>query len=422
MTHTIEGTFNPAFHFLGLIQKAMADGVTRHCVLPGSPEIYLVPSEQAYYTVHSEIETLQALCRAAPFDLSVELTPDWRPASAHDVQAGRMWIRRRNASAEPEMAARPLSELLWYATLCASEGQLLHGCRADTPVRLKRCPDFSQLFHRPHDPMLAAFMFGESAPLTAVAEETRVPLPQVFDFYNACAILGLIDRGNVFDAQEYFLGLLEKTLADRQMRRCVLPGHSPLFLVPAEGKYYTEVDAAGIDKYCAALMPELEVSLVDSLGGDEEEEVVQIGRMRVKRKKEGTQPKLPARPLSELQFRAASYPSQGRLLAGYDINTPIRLKRWPDAALVGAERHFFALAAFMSTNAASLPDIAEATRLPLARVIDFHNGCAAIGLLEHQQVKSITTRKVDSDEREMYRKISNALNGLKAGHHVEHVS
>jgi len=389
MTQALEGNFNPSFHFLGLIQKAIADGVTRHCVHPACPEVYLVPSEQTYYTPHADIEVLKALCLAAPFDLNVELLPNWHPNTDHDVQAGRVLIHRKNPAAGPELLARPLTELLWYAALCASGGKLLQGNYPDTLVRLKSSPDFSTLFHREHEPVLAAFMLKESAALTTVSEATGIPLAQVFDFFNACALLDLIviEAGNLFDPANYLLGLLEKTDADRQMRRCVLTGQAPLILAPADGKYYTEADHAGVAKLCGALLSEMDVSLVDSSSGEEER--VQVGRTWITRKKPVVLPKGPGRPLSELSFRAAFYASKGRLLSGYDLNEPVILKSWPDktllkdAASIKEERYFFQLAAFMSAKAATIPDIAEATHLSLEQVIDFHNACALAGLLAH---------------------------------------
>ncbi|MDD2723813.1 MAG: hypothetical protein PHH59_07295 [Methylovulum sp.] len=389
MPQAIEGTFNPAFHFLGLIQKAMSDGITRHCVHAGSPEVYLVPAEQIYYTAHPDIKALEALCLAAPFDFSVELAPDWRPDKDQEVRAARMVIHRKVPAEGTEMLGRPLQELLWYAALCGSGGQLLQGCYADTQVSLTSCPDFSHLVHREFDPVLAASLLEKSAALTTVSETTGIPLAQVFEFYNACAALGLImvEPENVFDPANYLLGLLQKADADRQIRRCELTGHAAIYLVPDEGRYYTEADPAELAKLCAAQLSELEVSIVDNNSG--EEEIVQVGRTRIRRKKEPSLPKLPGHPLSELMFHAALYASQGRLLSGYNLNEAVRLKSWPDKALlkeaasIKEERYFFPLAAFMSTKAACLTDIAEATQLPLERVIDFHNACAVADLLEH---------------------------------------
>jgi hypothetical protein len=421
MTQAVEGQFNPSFHFAGLIQKAIADGAARRCFLPGSPEVYIVPAENIYYTASPGIEALDPLCAAAPFDLTVEVLPDWRRGDGNEmVQVGRAWIRKQTPGAPSHLSPRPLSELLWYATLCASRGQLLQGCHADDPVRLKRWPDFSTLHHRESYLVLAAFMAGETADLVEVAENTGVPLPQVFDFHNACAVLGLIERGNVFEPREYLLGLIQRSIADRQMRRCVLPGHAPLFIAPDEGKYHTAADGASLAALCSAMLIDLEVEAVSGLGTEgEEEEVVQIGRMWVRRRKEAAAPRIPARPLSELLFMAALGASRGRILAGSRAADPVRLNRWPDAFCLEQDRRFFPLAAFMTANAAALPTIAKQTGIPLAGVIDFHNACAATGLIEHSERENITARQLADGEREIYRKISRALDGRKAGLRVE---
>lgn len=389
MTQTLEGDFNPTFHFLGLVQKAIADGVTRHCVHPGCPDVYIVPAEYAFYMASQDIQDLQALCLAAPFDVNVKPMPDWHPDTSgdHDVQAGRTLIHRKALTATPGLIAKPLSELLWYATLCASEGKLLHGCRPDTPVRLMSSPDFSRLFHREHEPILAAFMLESSVDLFTVAAETGISLFKVFEFYNACEIIGLIEQDNAFNPANYLPGLLEKAKADRLARRCALAGGAPLVIVPAEGKYYTELDAAGVARLCATPLPELDVGLIDN--GGAAEEVVQIGRSWVRRKKETPLPKGQGRPLSDLLFRAALYASQGRLLHGHLLDSPVRLNANPDKALlresatIPEERHIFPLTAFMTANKAmTLHEIAKATQQPLEKVINFHNACAITGLLE----------------------------------------
>lgn len=388
MNQTLEGHFNPAFHFLGLIQKAIADGVTRHCIHPACPEVYLAPAEHAYYAATPDIEALRALCLAEPFDLAVESTPDWRPGGDQDIKAGRMVIHRKNPASHPAPPSRPLDELLWYAALCASGGRMLEGYHAETPVRLTACPDFSRLYHEDHHALLAAALLEGGVPLTAVAETCGVPLAQVIDFHNACALLGLItvEQRDVFEPEKYLLGLIQKAEVDRKMWRCELPGQGFLILAPADGKYYSEADPTVIGKLCSARLSDMALSVVES-GGDEEE-IVQIGRARVRRKKPAALPPLPAHPLSELRFRAALYASQGRILSGYNVNAAVQLKSWPDkkllieSASIKAERYFFPLAACMTAKADSLPAIAEATKLPLAQVIDFHNACALAGLLE----------------------------------------
>ncbi|GAB6139716.1 hypothetical protein JCM14076_04450 [Methylosoma difficile] len=388
MTETAESQFNPAFHFLGLIQKAMADGVTRYCKHPACPEVYLVPTENAFYSPETNIESLQALCLAAPFDLSVELLPNWQPDQEVDVQAGRLHITRKPKPSATNLIKYPLEELVWYSTLCASKGRLLVNSRIDIAVGLNTYPDFSSLFHKEHEPMLAAMLLEDALPLPALANLSGVPLAEVIDFHNACAILGYVvtDSGNAFNPANHLLGLLDQANTDLQIRCCKLPGQQPLYIVPTEGKYLTEADATALGKLCAASLSALEVSIVDT--SSTEEEVVQIGRTRVRRKKQASLPNLPSHPLSELRFRAALYASQGRLLPGYASDKPVRLKAWPDKALlkdassIKEERYIFQLAALMTAKAASLQDIAQTTNLPLAQVINFHNACAVMGLVD----------------------------------------
>ncbi|MDO9107153.1 MAG: hypothetical protein Q7U57_19600 [Methylovulum sp.] len=390
MTQALEGHFNPAVHFLGLLQKTIADGITRHCVHPGCPDVYLVPAEHAYYSAHPDIEALHALCLAAPFDLDVESVPDWHPNSDQDLRAGRMLIHRKQPSTNTELLKRPLDELLWYATLCASNGQLLQGHYAETTVRLLSCPDFSRLYHKAQHPLLATALLENSATLTQVAETTGIPLAQVIDFHNACAILGLIvvEESHVFEPEKYLPGLIQKSANDPQMWRCELAGQALLIISPAEGKYYSDADPTAMAKLCTAPLSELQVSAVEN--NSDEEEIVQIGRTRVRRKKAAALPKMAEHPLSELRFRAALYASQGRLLAGYDMNATVHLHSWPDkkllkeSASIKTERYIFPLAAYMTGKTAKLAEIAEATGLPLAQVIDFHNACALAGLLEQR--------------------------------------
>ncbi len=388
MTQPAEGHFFPAFHFLGLIQKAISDGITRHCIHLGSPDVYIVPSENAYYSSVENIESLRPLCLAPPFDVTVELVPDWHPKNDHDVKAGRVLIHRKNPSEQTDMLAYPLQALLWYATLCASSGQLLQGYRAESLVRLAAMPDFSSLYHQPHHVGIAAAMMEESSTLPELAQKTGVALTEVINFHNACAIINLItiDQSNLFDPANYLLGLIKKVENDTKMWRCsLLSGQGFLILSPSEGKFYSEADPTTIGKLCSVQLQELEVTEVATQS--EEEEIVQIGRARIRRKKTVTMPTLPDHPLAELRFRAALYASQGRLLVGYDENAPVHLNQWPDkkllieSASIKAERYVFPLAAYMNNNTASLSDIAQATRLPLSQVIDFHNACAITGLL-----------------------------------------
>ena len=141
------------------------------------------------------MEALEALCLAAPFDLTVEAAADWQGAGkAEALRIGRMWLKKEAPAKSSALVPRPLPELIWYAALRTSRGQLLQGCRADEPERLKRWPDFALLHPKESHVALGALMTEDSADLLTVAEATGVALGEVFDFHNACAAVGLIEH------------------------------------------------------------------------------------------------------------------------------------------------------------------------------------------------------------------------------------
>ena len=420
MTPTLEGDFNPQFHFLGLLKKAIGDGIPRRCSIPGGVRILIAPKQMTYYSAGADIHELQALCQAQPFDLQIEALPDWDPdAGQEKIQVGRMFMRAQVDSVRAGMSPKPLADLLWFASLCVSNGHLLQGCRADELVRLKRQPDFTRLSHRENHLKLARFMQESSADLLTVAKRTGVPLVQVYDFHNACAALGLIERGNILEPEEHFLGVIQKALSDGHMRRCVLPGLPPVFLVPKERRFHTQAETAALAPFYAANLSDMQVDVVSEIEQDsEEEEMIQIGRMMVRRKKETQAPKLRQGPLDELLWHATLTVSRGRLLAGKRSEDVVRLRRWPDFARFSKDRFFLPLAAFMSVNAANLLSVAKHTGAPLSQVIDFHNACAVLDYLEYLPEQCLQKRPVNDKDRATYRNISKTLGGIRAGQHA----
>lgn len=418
MPPSLEGDFNPAVHFLGLLKKAVGDGIARRCAVAGGPQIVVAPKQMAYYSASVTAQDLRNLCLAEPFDLQVEALPNWTPEAKKEIQIGRMRLRAPTGDALAGLSPKPLGELLWLATLGVSKGRLLQGCRADDPVRLKHPPDFSVLPHQESHLRLAEFMCESSANLPAVARQTGVPLAEVYDFHNACAMLGLVERGNVFEPEDYFLGLIQKSLHDGLMRRCELPGLPPLFLAPKEHRYHNPADgAASLAAYYAANLDEMRVETVDGLDlGTDGEETIQIGRMTVRRKKEAA--RLNSGPLEELLWGAALNASHGRLLAGKRSGDVVRLRRWPDFSRLSKDRRLLPLAAFMSVNAADLPTVARHTGAPLPQVIDFHNACATLDYLEYLPEQRLRQQPISDKDRATYHNISRRLGGVRAAQYA----
>jgi hypothetical protein len=113
--------------------------------------------------------------------------------------------------------------------------------------------------------------------------------------------------------------------------------------------------------------------------------------------------------LDDLIFLAALMGSQGRLWVGADTNVPVHLKRWPNLKSMPQYSDYVGLVAFMNGNTADLKTIAERTGLPLGKVIDFHNGCMALDLLEVRDATEIREKAVNPALRSLFGKIAQRL-------------
>lgn len=170
--------FDPGQHFLGVLQSIIASAEDSILVLPGRPWLAVSPRAQSYYSALSH-EELQPLLRL--------------PAGA--VQVRRLQIEKVLASPwAKDLGVRPLVELLWHASLAASGGRLLAGCRPEDVVRLRQWPPVAHLPSYRKFLRVAAFMSHNAASLQSVAECTGTPIGAVFDFHNACAAMGLVER------------------------------------------------------------------------------------------------------------------------------------------------------------------------------------------------------------------------------------
>jgi hypothetical protein len=62
-------------------------------------------------------------------------------------------------------------------------------------VMLKTWPDL-RMYKCAEYAKVAAFMKNNAAPLERIATETRMPLAEINNFYNACYLMGLIEKRN----------------------------------------------------------------------------------------------------------------------------------------------------------------------------------------------------------------------------------
>jgi hypothetical protein len=98
-----------------------------------------------------------------------------------------------DALKQATLASRPLNNLIWYAAFKLSNGRLLRGHSSRDSIYLTRWPDLG-VQECGRYVKLAAFMRNNAVCLTDVAEKTATPLVEVYNFYNACYLIGIVEK------------------------------------------------------------------------------------------------------------------------------------------------------------------------------------------------------------------------------------
>jgi hypothetical protein len=180
-TIAVDNTFNPSKYLLGLLQLAVFQKQAKRLRCVGLPPLYVLPQEQC--------------CFVTPFDPNRLDSTQKMLYNAHAEHIESMSLSPEELKQEAKqlnLICQPLERILWLATLHASRGRLISERARDSHFRLKQWPNFINLPHDPKHVNIAAFMLKHTADLKTVATQTRMLLPTVIDFFNACQVIGLI--------------------------------------------------------------------------------------------------------------------------------------------------------------------------------------------------------------------------------------
>ena len=77
--------------------------------------------------------------------------------------------------------------------------------------------------------------------------------------------------------------------------------------------------------------------------------------------------------------------SKGRLLPGHSLDKPFRLKAWPNFTRSSFIAEHLKLAAILAKQPMSMHQLAEATGVKMAEVVNFYNAALAVDLIIHEQ-------------------------------------
>jgi hypothetical protein len=87
-----------------------------------------------------------------------------------------------------------LGELVWRIVFYHASDQLLEGYSKKELVRLKQWPNLTRLPHTPAQTRLCALMSQEKNSLENFVIKAQVSVEEAIQFYNACALTGLLHR------------------------------------------------------------------------------------------------------------------------------------------------------------------------------------------------------------------------------------
>jgi len=204
--------FQPTKYLLGLLQTAIQIEQAQQLSCAGLPPLYLLPQERVCFTKPLNMNRLDSSQKILYGAFAEHIEPI-------NLSAAEL----KQEVEHQQLSAYPIETILWLATLYASHGRLIAESAKKSIFKLKQWPNFIVLPHDPKHIHLAAFMLKHAADLATIAVQTRVSLPIVIDFFNACQMIGLIIeepiavptlKKNQLPAQkrQLFRGILQKLL------------------------------------------------------------------------------------------------------------------------------------------------------------------------------------------------------------------
>lgn len=194
--------FNPDEGFLGHLLATCQTPRAFSLANQATELMLCVDSEQKHYFSNVSLERLEPY-----FFATAEL-------QIINLSATQLQTAITNAG----LKAKPLTQLLWFTAYSCSQGRPIQGYQASDIVNLKRWPDLN-LPGCKHLIKLAAFMHSNAVDLATVQAKTHIPVEQIFNFYNACQVVGLIGQSQQTDIHEKKINAEQKQLFAKIAKR-----------------------------------------------------------------------------------------------------------------------------------------------------------------------------------------------------------
>jgi len=203
----------------------------------------------------------------------------------------------------------------------------------------------------------------------------------------------------LFEPNQYLLGLLQEALHSGQAKRFSCAGLPLLYILPFERQCFTSAIHSNQISSSQKMLYGAFAEHIDSTNLSSQALLDEVHAND-----------LTAYPIETLLWLTTLYASHGRLVSEYTQQSFIRLKQWPNFAILPHHPLHMNLAAFMLKKASDLPTVANKTQIPLATVIDFFNACTMIGLIvEESNSQSIADKNIPEPKRHLFKNILKRL-------------
>ena len=206
-----------------------------------------------------------------------------------------------------------------------------------------------------------------------------------------------------YQPESYLAGLLQHSLRTQQAMRLGIEHCPALYVLPSKRRWYsTPMDLKHLTSSQKLLLSAPASSFV-------QQPMTETALLN-----EVTQQGLPHYDINSLLWVSTLHASRGRLLTGHALQHPVRLRQWPNFAILPYEAVHMQLAAFIMKTPASVARIASNTRIPLSTVVDFYNACAMTDLLiavDNSQDVDVAAKPVSVEKRSLFKNILQRLVG-----------
>lgn len=348
-------------------------------IAEGSADVCLVAveSKEEWRRYCNELSPSQLVACAPP---SLDIEVPWRIDRDPDkLPPLRQVVQALNALGAAMVSAGGLPD----AT--ASRGSP----HADTPPK-------STFESRTLAPEAGNLGLGKSGTGPIIRTFSEAPVPPVPEQERINDRFPVADEsGKFYDPDRYLIGIVRECLADGVSRRLsCADGGGTLLVDPERALCLVFSDNVALLPILSASRDKIQVQLLSQ--ADLAEALAAHAQ---------------ALAVNDVLFLSALLGSHGRIWRGCANDEPVRLRQWPGLGHLPNSVEYINLAAFMSGNNADVQTIAERTGMPVGQVIDFHNACMAVELLDRGGEVAVREKSINPNVRALYQKIAKRLQG-----------